>query len=89
MTIGDVRYRKILQQVHDSVVRPFHIGAQGLLIAKGNQPLVPETGWLQKEIMEVAHDSPWAGYPEQKWMTTLLSWLVYWLSLKADVEHFI
>lgn len=67
----------------------FHIGTHGLLMLSGERPFIPATGQLQKELIEEALDTPWAGHPGQKRMVALVARSCYWPSIKVDVELYV
>ncbi|CEL59125.1 hypothetical protein RSOLAG1IB_12258 [Rhizoctonia solani AG-1 IB] len=56
----------------------------GLLFYQG-RILVPDVGTLQKDLLQIFHDSPLAGHPGRQRTLELLSRSYYWPGIRANV----
>ena len=83
----DPNLTKIIEQVHQGADTPFSIQVDTLMI--GDRLCVPDVGDLRREILDKAHNAPYAMHPGTTKMYNTLRQNYWWLGMKKDVADFV
>ena len=76
----DPNLAKIMERVQQGADTPFSIQVDTLII--GNRLCVPDVGDLRREILDEAHNAPYAMHPGTTKMYNTLWQLYWWLGMK-------
>ena len=76
-----------MEQVQQGADTPFSIQVDTLVI--GNRLCVPDVGDLRREILDEAHNAPYAMHPGMTKMYNTLRQHYWWPGMKKDVAEFV
>ena len=83
----DPNLAKIMEQIQQGADTPFSI--QDDVLMMGNRLCVPDTDTLRREILDEAHNAPYAMHPGTTKMYNTLRQHYWWPGLKKDVAGFV